>query len=76
MLDEKEIPHQWIEGKWEKEGRVYSREDKCSLCNCERSVIMFWARGDMQTAVVGYNRSKQMYPSEHKPLCWGAKQPS
>lgn len=76
MLDEKEIPHDWIEGTWKKEGRRgYSRDDKCSLCDCERTVSMYWLNDDMEVSVVGYSRSKQIFGWEHMPLCWGAKQP-
>ena len=76
LFGEKHIPHQWVKGQWEKQNRTYYlRVDTCSLCGCQRRVIQYFAKGDMQKEVSGYWRSKMNFAPDNKPQCWGAKNP-
>lgn len=76
LFGEKHIKHQWDKGQWEKKWKnYYLRVDKCSLCSCERRVIQYFARGDMQKEVSAYWRSGIHFAPDNKPQCWGAKNP-
>lgn len=75
MFEEKIIRHTWEKGEWSKEARYYLRIDTCLSCGCQRRVIQFWARGDMQKMVSTYSRSGQIFNPDNMPQCWGAKQP-
>jgi hypothetical protein len=72
---EKEIQHQWTEGKWKQEGRHKTREDKCVLCGCVRIWVKWWHKGEVHTEISQYERSKIVFGDQSMPACWGGRNP-
>ncbi len=74
---EKEIKHKWEKGEWFKlrQDFYFTRNDKCKLCWCERTMIKFKRGISWMICVSTYNRSKQIFGHEHMPECWGEKNP-
>lgn len=75
--EEKQIKHKWEKGEWFRDGadRYFTRNDKCKLCGCGRTMIKFKRGIQWMTCVSTYERSKQIFGHEHMPSCWGAMSP-
>lgn len=74
LSTDKHFTHQYKRGKNTRESRrqKYSeRDDVCQLCGLIRTSIEY----NGISSVVQYSRSKQSFPRDHEPLCWGSLKP-
>jgi DnaJ-class molecular chaperone len=71
------IQHKWKNGEFKRElgNRYLTKNDECELCGCIRQSIQTWRNKKQIEFVVTYSRGMAIYPSDHIPECWGAKNP-
>lgn len=75
-IDGEPEEHNFIKGAWKPNGRYRyeTRMDVCSKCLCERHLVRS-KHTDNEELISSYWRSKQSFPHDNPPLCWGKPNP-
>lgn len=75
-IDGEPEEHDFVIGTWRKvdRHRYETRMDICSKCLCERHLVRS-KHTDQEELVSSYWRSKQSFPHDNMPLCWGKLNP-
>lgn len=65
------IKHIYKEGEWKFVLGSWEKKCKCILCGMEKGLTR---KNKKSTPLIAYyQRSKQIYPHDHEPMCWGSK---
>lgn len=76
IIHEPQVEHVWEKGTWRIQSWEYStREDKCTLCGCERLIANSWSHEEKKRVSYpsSYSRGEMIF--DRDPGCWGAKNP-
>lgn len=75
-LDGEPEEHNFVEGKWFKNGRYHyeTRVDTCSKCECTRHMVRS-KHTNHAPLIAGYGRSMQIFNPDEMPQCWGSPNP-